>query len=49
MGFYNNPVNYYDPTGHFMISTSVLIGAIIGVVVGGAIGYGRLLGWRNLC
>ena len=37
---YNNPVNYYDPTGHFMISTSVLIGAIIGVVVGGAIGYG---------
>ena len=36
----NDPINYYDPTGHFMISTAVLIGAIIGAVVGAGVGFG---------
>lgn len=31
----NDPINYYDPSGHFGIST-LIIGAIIGFVVGGA-------------
>ena len=30
----NDPVNYADPSGHFMISTAVLIGTIIGAAVG---------------
>ena len=36
----NDPINYYDPTGHFLISTAVLIGAIIGAVVGAGVGFG---------
>ena len=36
----NDPINYYDPTGYFMISTVVLIGAIIGAVVGAGVGFG---------
>ena len=35
---YNDPINYYDPTGHFMISTAVLIGALIGAAVLGTVG-----------
>ncbi len=31
----NNSINKYDPSGHFAIST-LIIGAIIGFVVGGA-------------
>ena len=34
----NDPVNYVDPTGHFLISTAVLIGAIIGAVAIGTVG-----------
>ena len=36
----NDPVNYADPSGHFMLSTAVLIGAIIGGVVGLGVGFG---------
>ena len=36
----NDPVNYADPSGHFMISTAVLIGAIIGAVVGAGVSFG---------
>ena len=36
----NDPVNYADPSGHFMISTAVLIGAIIRAVVGAGAGFG---------
>ena len=36
----DNPVNYIDPTGHFFISTAVLIGAIIGGIIGLCIGFG---------
>ena len=36
----NDPVNFVDPSGHFMISTAVLIGAIIGAVVGAGAGFG---------
>ena len=34
----NNPVMGYDPTGHFLISTAVLIGAIVGGVIGATVG-----------
>ena len=34
----NDPVNYADPSGHFLISTAVLIGAIVGAVVGATVG-----------
>ena len=34
----NNPVNNFDPTGEFFISTTVLIGIGIGALVGGIIG-----------
>ena len=34
----NDPVNYADPSGHFMISTAVIIGAIVGAVVLGTAG-----------
>ena len=34
----NDPVNKYDPTGHFLISTAVLIGAIVGAVIGATAG-----------
>ena len=36
----NDPVNYADPSGHFMISTAVLIGAIVGAVIGAGVGLG---------
>ena len=36
----NDPINFVDPSGHFMISTAVLIGAIIGAVVGAGVGFG---------
>jgi len=32
----NDPVNYYDPTGH----SAILIGLIIGAVIGAAVGFG---------
>lgn len=32
----NDPVNYYDPTGH----SAILIGLIIGAVIGAGIGFG---------
>ena len=35
----NNPIINYDPTGEGIL-TCIIVGAIIGVVVGGAIGYG---------
>ena len=34
----NDPVNYYDPSGHFMISTAVAVGFWIGLAVGGIAG-----------
>ena len=34
----NNPINNFDPTGEFMISTAVLVGIGIGALVGGIIG-----------
>ena len=41
----NNPVNNFDPTGEFVISTAVLIGigigALIGGVASGAYGYNK--------
>ena len=36
----DDPVTYIDPTGHFFISTAVLIGAIIGGIIGLCIGFG---------
>lgn len=36
----NDPINYVDPSGHFAVTTILLIvGAIIGASVGGAIAY----------
>ena len=36
----NNPVMYYDPSGHFLISTAILIGVAIGAAIGfGAAAY----------
>ena len=34
----NDPVNYADPSGHFLISTAVLIGAIVGAAIGATVG-----------
>ena len=35
---YNDPVNYYDPSGHFAISTLIILGLIdVGAVVGGTV------------
>jgi len=36
----NNPVNNFDPTGEFVISTAVLIGIGIGALIGGVAGGG---------
>ena len=33
----NNPTNYYDPTGEFIL-TAIVVGVVAGAVVGGAIG-----------
>ncbi len=35
----NDPVNYYDPTGH----SAILIGLIIGAIVGAGIGFGTVV------
>ena len=35
----NNPVNYSDPTGMIAVTTFLIIGAVAGVVIGGAAGY----------
>ena len=46
----NNPVMYADPSGHFAIST-LIIGAIIGTVIGGAtsvISQGLTKGWDDI-
>ncbi len=46
----NDPVNYCDPSGHIAIST-LIIGAIIGFIVGGAtsaISQGLTNGWDNI-
>ena len=46
----NDPINYYDPSGHFGIST-LIIGAIIGFAVGGAtsaVSQGLTKGWDNI-
>ena len=37
---FNNPVNNFDPTGEFVISTAVLIGIGIGALIGGVAGGG---------
>lgn len=29
----NNPVNYVDPSGHFLVSTAVLVGVGVGGIV----------------
>ena len=35
---YNNPISYYDPSGHFAISTLIILGLIaVGAVVGGIV------------
>ncbi|MDE5868413.1 MAG: hypothetical protein K2H02_05660, partial [Anaeroplasmataceae bacterium] len=36
---YNNPVMYYDPTGHSAIIVGLIIGAIVGAAIGGAVAY----------
>lgn len=33
---YNNPISYYDPSGH----SAILVGLIIGAIVGACIGFG---------
>ena len=46
----NDPINYSDPSGHVAIST-LIIGAIIGFVVGGAtsaVSKGLTKGWDNI-
>ena len=46
----NNPIMYADPSGHFAIST-LIVGAIIGFVVGGAtsvVSQGLTKGWDNI-
>ena len=47
---FNNPISYSDPSGHFAIST-LIVGAIIGFVVGGAtsaVSQGLTKGWDNI-
>ena len=34
----NNPVNYVDPSGHFLVSTAVLVGVGVGGIVGAIAG-----------
>ena len=39
---YHNPIMYYDPTGHFAVTLTVIgliIGAIIGATIGGIVAY----------
>ncbi len=44
----NNPVNYVDPSGHFLVSTAVLVGVEVGGIVGAVAGSykGRLVAKR---
>ena len=44
----NNPVNYVDPSGHFLVSTAVLVGVGVGEIVGAVAGSykGRLVAKR---
>ena len=44
----NNPVNYVDPSGHFLVSTAVLVGVGVGGIVGAVAGSykGRLVAKR---
>ena len=35
---YYNPVNYEDPSGHFLVSTAVLVGVGVGGIVGAIAG-----------
>ena len=44
----NNPVNYVDPSGHFLVSTAVLVGVGVGGIVGAIAGSykGRLVAKR---
>ena len=34
----NNPIIASDPTGHFLLSTAVLVGAVVGGIIGATIG-----------
>lgn len=34
----NNPVMGTDPTGHFLLSTAILIGAVVGGIIGATVG-----------
>ena len=45
---YYNPVNYVDPSGHFLVSTAVLVGVGVGEIVGAIAGSykGRLVAKR---
>ena len=46
----NDPINKYDPSGHFVIS-AIIIGAIIGFVVGcatSAVSQGLTKGWDSI-
>ena len=45
---YYNPVNYVDPSGHFLVSTAVLVGIGVGGIVGAIAGSykGRLVAKR---
>ena len=45
---YYNPVNYVDPSGHFLVSTAVLVGVGVGGIVGAIAGSykGRLVAKR---
>ena len=45
---YYNPVNYVDPSGHFLVSTAVLVGVGVGGIVGAVAGSykGRLVAKR---
>ena len=39
----NDPVNYYDPTGHFVVTTTMIIGLAIGVFIGAGVGFGLMV------
>ena len=42
---YNNPISYYDPSGHSAILVALLVGAIVGAAIGGV--YGGLTAVAN--
>ena len=39
----NDPVNYYDPTGHFVVTTTMIIGLAIGAFIGAGVGFGLMV------